>query len=38
LKAEKSLGRWNYSDLVVEIEKTGERIDLKKTPTAVEQL
>jgi Cytochrome oxidase complex assembly protein 1 len=38
LKAEKSLGRWNYSDLVVEIEKTGERIDLKKTPAAVEQL
>jgi hypothetical protein len=38
LKAEKSLGRWNYSDLVVEIEKTGERIDLKKTPAAVKQL
>src|ERR1700737_2574794 len=38
LKAEKSLGRWNYTDLVVEIEKTGERIDLKKTAAAVEQL
>ena len=32
LKAEKSLGRWNYSDLVVEIQKTGERIDLVKSP------
>jgi hypothetical protein len=30
VKAEKSLGRWNYSDLVVEIKKTGERIDLRK--------
>lgn len=38
LKAEKSLGRWKYSDLVVEIQKSGERIDLKKTPAAVEQL
>lgn len=31
LKAEKSLGRWKYFDLVVEIQKTGERIDLIKT-------
>ena len=31
LKAEKSLGRWNYLDLVVEIQKTEERIDLTKT-------
>ncbi|MEY2541593.1 MAG: hypothetical protein QOI22_1195 [Verrucomicrobiota bacterium] len=31
LKAEKSLGRWKYLDLVVEIQKTGERIDLVKT-------
>lgn len=32
LKAKKSLGRWNYSDLAVEIQKTGERIDLVKSP------
>ena len=31
VKAEKSLGRWNYSDLVVEIQKTGERIELLKS-------
>jgi hypothetical protein len=30
LIAKKSLGRWNYSELVVQIEKTGERIDLIK--------
>jgi|ERR1700682_2689235 len=30
LKAEKSLGRWHYSDLVVEIEETKQRIDLLK--------
>jgi hypothetical protein len=30
LKAVKSLGRWNYVDLVVEIQKTGQRIDLLK--------
>jgi Cytochrome oxidase complex assembly protein 1 len=28
LKAVKSLGRWRYVDLVVEIQKTGKRIDL----------
>jgi hypothetical protein len=28
LSAKKSLGRWNYDDLVVEIKNTGERIDL----------
>jgi Cytochrome oxidase complex assembly protein 1 len=28
LKAVKSLGRWEYVDLVVEIQKTGDRIDL----------
>jgi Cytochrome oxidase complex assembly protein 1 len=28
LKAVKSLGRWEYVDLVVEIQKTGQRIDL----------
>ena len=30
LKAQKSLGRWNYSDLVVEIQETKQRIDLLK--------
>jgi hypothetical protein len=30
LKAEKSLGRWKYLDLEVEIQKSGERIDLLK--------
>ena len=30
VKAEKSLGRWSYSDLVVEIQKTGHRSDLLK--------
>ena len=34
VKAEKSLGRWTYSELVVEIEKTGERIDLLRSPSA----
>lgn len=33
VKAEKSLGRWNYSDLVVEIQATGERIDLLRSPS-----
>jgi hypothetical protein len=28
VKAEKALGRWKYTDLVVEIQNTGERIDL----------
>jgi Cytochrome oxidase complex assembly protein 1 len=32
--AKKSVGRWNYSDLVVEIQKTGERIDLNKGAAA----
>lgn len=36
LKAEKSLGRWNYSELVVEIQKTGERIDLLESSPANE--
>jgi Cytochrome oxidase complex assembly protein 1 len=30
LKAEKTLGRWNFLNLEVEIEKTGERIDVLK--------
>jgi hypothetical protein len=34
MKAEKSLGRWNYSELVVEIQKTGDRIDLLKSSPA----
>jgi hypothetical protein len=38
VKAEKSLGRWNYSDLVVEIQKTGERIDLVRSPPPSERL
>ena len=38
LKAEKSLGRWKYSNLEVEIQKSGERIDLLKTPGAGTQL
>jgi Cytochrome oxidase complex assembly protein 1 len=33
VKAEKSLGRWKYSELVVEIGKTGERIDLLDSPS-----
>ena len=37
-KAEKSLGRWSYSDLVVEIQKTGQRIDLLKGRTPPNQL
>jgi hypothetical protein len=32
LKAAKSLGRWSYSDLVVEIQGTRNRIDLLKGP------
>ena len=32
VKAAKSLGRWSYSDLVVEIKATGNRIDLLKGP------
>jgi hypothetical protein len=31
-KAMKSLGRWSYSDLVVEIQATRNRIDLLKGP------
>lgn len=31
--ARKSLGRWNYSGLVFEIEKTHQRIDLLPNPT-----
>jgi hypothetical protein len=31
--AKKSLGRWNYSGLIVEIEKTHQRIDLLESPT-----
>jgi hypothetical protein len=30
--ANKSLGRWNYSGLIVEIEKTHQRIDLLESP------
>jgi hypothetical protein len=30
--ANKSLGRWNYSGLIVEIEKTHQRIDLLQSP------
>ncbi len=30
--AKKSLGRWNYSRLTVEIEKTHQRIDLLGSP------
>jgi hypothetical protein len=32
VKAAKSLGRWSYSDLVVEIQATRNRIDLLKGP------
>ena len=32
--ATKSLGRWNYSGLVLEIAKTHQRIDLLQRPTA----
>jgi hypothetical protein len=32
--ANKSLGRWNYSGLIVEIAKTHQRIDLLQTSTA----
>ena len=31
-KASKSLGRWSYSDLIVEIQATRNRIDLLKGP------
>ena len=37
LKAEKSVGRWKYSELVVEIEKTKERIDLMKTGGSIDR-
>jgi cytochrome oxidase complex assembly protein 1 len=37
VKAAKSLGRWNYSDLVVEIQQTGTRIDLIKSEESSEQ-
>jgi hypothetical protein len=30
--ANKSLGRWNYSGLIVEVEKTHQRIDLLQSP------
>jgi hypothetical protein len=33
--ATKSLGRWNYTGLVVEIAKTHQRIDLLQNPTPV---
>ena len=32
VKAAKSLGRWNYSGLIVEIEKTHQRLDLLQNP------
>jgi len=32
VKATKALGRWSYSDLVVEIQATRTRIDLLKGP------
>jgi hypothetical protein len=32
VKAAKSLGRWSYSDLIVEIQATRNRIDLLKGP------
>jgi Cytochrome oxidase complex assembly protein 1 len=32
VKAGKSLGRWSYSDMVVEIQATRNRIDLLKGP------
>ena len=35
--ATKSLGRWNYSGLIVEIEKTHQRIDLLRGPTPADQ-
>jgi Cytochrome oxidase complex assembly protein 1 len=37
VKAVKSLGRWSYSDLVVEIQETGRRIDLLKGPAPPNQ-
>jgi hypothetical protein len=37
LSAKKSLGRWNYDDLVVEIKNTGERIDLLEKKTDSEE-
>ena len=37
LSAKKSLGRWNYDDLVVEIKNTGERIDLLEKKTDREE-
>jgi hypothetical protein len=35
--ATKSLGRWNYSGLIVEIEKTQQRIDLLRGPASANQ-
>ena len=35
--AKKSAGRWEYSELVVEIEKTKERIDLLTEPEPTDQ-
>jgi hypothetical protein len=32
--AAKSLGRWNYSGLIVEIAKTHQRIDLLESPVS----
>jgi hypothetical protein len=37
LKAEKSMGRWKYSQLEVEIEKTKERIDLDGTAGSIDR-
>ena len=36
--ATKSLGRWNYSGLVLEIEKTHQRINLLEEPAPVSSL
>ncbi len=33
--ASKSLGRWNYSGLIMEIARTHQRIDLLERPTAL---
>jgi hypothetical protein len=36
VKAEKSLGRWKYAELVVEIQKTKERIDLNRIAGSID--
>ena len=36
--ANKSLGRWNYSGLIVEIAKTHQRIDLLQSPVSANSL